>query len=49
MPIFQPNFPIRKLANGPNDKAPIPVPAVTIPKMNRLKHRNPIPKRNVYH
>ncbi len=35
MPAFQPNFPIKKLANGPKDNAPIPVPAVTKPKINR--------------
>ncbi len=36
MPIFQPNFPIKKSANGPNDKAPIPVPAVTKPIKRRI-------------
>ncbi len=36
MPVFQPNFPIKKSANGPKDKAPIPVPAVTKPKINKL-------------
>ena len=37
MPILQPNLAIKKSVNGPNDKQPIPVPAVTKPK---TKHHN---------
>lgn len=34
MPIFQPNLLIKISANGPNESAPMPVPAVTKPKID---------------
>jgi hypothetical protein len=36
IPVFQPHLLIKKSANGPNDKAPIPVPAVTRPKIHHI-------------
>jgi hypothetical protein len=37
IPFCQPNFFIKIFANGPNVKAPIPVPAVTRPKIHYIQ------------
>ena len=46
MPTFQPSLVIKILAIGPKDKTPIPVPAVTKPKINKLINENSKPINN---
>lgn len=51
IPIFQPSLSIMKFANGPNERTPIPVPAVTRPKhrKSRLKENPPLIMHGSYH